>query len=65
MRRKRKLIVNRLELVACGIQLKRVIQKNILNRLSKMILADEVTPDVTITVDYIDDDFVFYQKKTQ
>ena len=30
-----------------------------------MILADEVTPDVTITVDYIDDDFVFYQKKTQ
>ena len=45
--------------------LKRVIQKNILNRLSKMILADEVTPDVTITVDYIDDDFVFYQKKTQ
>ena len=52
-------------MVACGIQLKRVIQKNILNRLSKMILADEVTPDVTITVDYIDDDFVFYQKKSQ
>ncbi|MBO4773459.1 MAG: ATP-dependent chaperone ClpB [Bacteroidales bacterium] len=45
--------------------LKRVIQKNILNRLSKMILADEVTPDATVTVDYIDDDFVFYQKKTQ
>ncbi|MBO7625689.1 MAG: AAA family ATPase, partial [Bacteroidales bacterium] len=43
--------------------LKRVIQKNILNRLSKMILADEITPNATVTVDYIDDDFVFYQKK--
>ena len=42
--------------------LKRVIQKHILNNLSKMILADKLTPETTITVDYIDEDFVFYQK---
>ena len=45
--------------------LKRIIQKHILNNLSKMILSDKIAPDTTITVDYIDDDFVFYQKKTQ
>ena len=44
--------------------LKRIIQKHILNNLSKMILSDKIAPDTTITVDYIDDDFVFYQKKT-
>ena len=45
--------------------LKRVIQKHILNQLSKMILADKVVHDTVITVDYIDDDFVFYQKKEE
>ena len=43
--------------------LKRVIQRHLLNNLSKMILAEKLTPDTTITVDYIDEDFVFYQKK--
>ena len=45
--------------------LKRVIQKHILNQLSKMILADKVVRDTVITVDYIDEDFVFYQKKEE
>ncbi|MGI6291246.1 MAG: ATP-dependent chaperone ClpB [Bacteroidales bacterium] len=43
--------------------LKRVIQKNILNNLSKMILSDKLTKDGEITIDIIDDNFVFYNKK--
>ncbi len=43
--------------------LKRVIQKQILNNLSKMILADKLMPEEVITIDYIDDAFVFYNKK--
>ena len=43
--------------------LKRVVQKNILNNLSKMILSDAVSKDVPITIDVIDDEFVFYNEK--
>jgi ATP-dependent Clp protease ATP-binding subunit ClpB len=43
--------------------LKRVVQKNILNNLSKMILSDSVRKDVPITIDVIDDQFVFYNEK--
>lgn len=43
--------------------LKRIIQKHILNNLSKMILADKITKDSEITIDIIDDEFVFYNKK--
>jgi ATP-dependent Clp protease ATP-binding subunit ClpB len=43
--------------------LTRVIQKNILNNLSKMILSDKLTKDGEITIDIIDDNFVFYNKK--
>ena len=43
--------------------LKRVIQKNILNNLSKMILSDKLTKYGEITIDIIDDNFVFYNKK--
>ncbi len=43
--------------------LKRIIQKNILNNLSKMILSDKLTKDSKITIDIIDDNFVFYNKK--
>ena len=38
---------------------KRVIQKELLNQLSKQILADTVTKDARITVDFIADTFVF------
>ncbi len=43
--------------------LKRVVQKNILNNLSKMILSDSVRKDVPITIDVIDEQFVFYNEK--
>jgi ATP-dependent Clp protease ATP-binding subunit ClpB len=43
--------------------LKRVIQKHILNNLSKMILADEVKKDIPMVIDVIDDRFVFYNEK--
>ncbi|MDR0605343.1 MAG: ATP-dependent chaperone ClpB [Bacteroidales bacterium] len=43
--------------------LKRVIQKNILNNLSKIILSNAVQKEVPITIDMIDDQFVFYNEK--
>ena len=43
--------------------LKRVIQKEILNELSKIILAGKIGPEGTIVVDSVEDGkFVFYQK---
>ncbi len=43
--------------------LKRVIQKKVMNELSKMILSDNIGPGDTIMVDSIEDDkFVFYKK---
>ncbi|MCD4747039.1 MAG: ATP-dependent chaperone ClpB [Bacteroidales bacterium] len=39
--------------------IKRVIQRNILNKLSKMILSDKVQKDAEIKIDVKDDDFVF------
>ncbi|MDR1793410.1 MAG: ATP-dependent chaperone ClpB [Bacteroidales bacterium] len=42
--------------------LKRVIQKNILNNLSKMILADKIKKNIPVTIDFIEDQFVFYNK---
>ncbi|NLJ83033.1 MAG: AAA domain-containing protein, partial [Bacteroidales bacterium] len=42
--------------------LKRVIQKHILNNLSKMILSDKLVKDSQITIDIIDEEFVFYNK---
>ncbi|MDR1182741.1 MAG: ATP-dependent chaperone ClpB [Bacteroidales bacterium] len=43
--------------------LKRVVQKNILNNLSKMILSNAVRKDVPVMVDVIDEQFVFYNEK--
>jgi ATP-dependent Clp protease ATP-binding subunit ClpB len=43
--------------------LKRVMQKNLLNNLSKMILSDKVQKNTPITVDVIDEQFVFYNEK--
>jgi ATP-dependent Clp protease ATP-binding subunit ClpB len=43
--------------------LKRVVQKNILNNLSKMILSDSISKDTPITIDVIDEQFVFYNEK--
>jgi ATP-dependent Clp protease ATP-binding subunit ClpB len=44
--------------------LKRVIQKLILNELSKLLLSDEIAPGDTIMVDSLDEGkFVFYKKK--
>jgi ATP-dependent Clp protease ATP-binding subunit ClpB len=43
--------------------LKRVIQKNILNNLSKIILSNTVRKDVPVTIDVIDEQFVFYNEK--
>jgi ATP-dependent Clp protease ATP-binding subunit ClpB len=43
--------------------LKRVIQKNILNNLSKIILSNTVRKEVPITIDVIDEQFVFYNEK--
>jgi ATP-dependent Clp protease ATP-binding subunit ClpB len=45
--------------------LKRVIQKNILNNLSKMILADKIQKNTPVIVDVIDEQFVFYNEKAQ
>ncbi|MBR4136591.1 MAG: ATP-dependent chaperone ClpB [Bacteroidales bacterium] len=43
--------------------LKRVIQKYIMNELSKIILAEDIKPDSVIMVDSVEDGkFVFYQK---
>ena len=42
--------------------LNRVIQKKVLNELSKMILAGKVSPEKEILIDYQDDDFVFINK---
>ena len=43
--------------------LKRVIQKYILNELSRIILAEDIKPDSVIMVDSVEDGkFVFYQK---
>jgi ATP-dependent Clp protease ATP-binding subunit ClpB len=43
--------------------LKRVIQKHILNNLSKMILSNSVKKDTPVIIDVIDDQFVFYNEK--
>jgi ATP-dependent Clp protease ATP-binding subunit ClpB len=43
--------------------LKRVVQKNILNNLSKMILSDSISKEIPITIDVIDEQFVFYNEK--
>ena len=40
--------------------LKRVIQKNIMDNLSKMILDSKFDPQKTIIIDVIDDQFVMY-----
>jgi ATP-dependent Clp protease ATP-binding subunit ClpB len=42
--------------------LKRVLQRKVLNELSKMILSGQVTKDSEITVDVFDNQFVFYNK---
>ncbi len=42
--------------------LKRLIQKQVLNELSKMLLSGQVSPDSTITMDVFDGKFVFYNK---
>jgi len=41
-----------------------VIQKNILNNLSKMILADKIQKNTPVIVDVIDEQFVFYNEKS-
>lgn len=43
--------------------LKRVIQKKVLNELSKMILAGNITKNKVIVIDVIDDSFVFLNKE--
>jgi ATP-dependent Clp protease ATP-binding subunit ClpB len=42
--------------------LKRVIQRRVLNELSKMILSGEVHRDSEIVLDFIDDQLVFFNK---
>jgi ATP-dependent Clp protease ATP-binding subunit ClpB len=42
--------------------LKRVIQRKVLNELSKMILSGEVQKDSEIILDYMDNKFVFFNK---
>ncbi|MCX6272465.1 MAG: ATP-dependent chaperone ClpB [Bacteroidetes bacterium] len=42
--------------------LKRVLQRKVLNELSKMILAGKISKDSEITVDMFDQNFVFYNK---
>ncbi len=42
--------------------LKRVVQKQILNALSKEILSGKIQNNSTIKIDYFDGNFVFYQK---
>ena len=39
---------------------KRVIQRQILNELSKQILEEKIRTNDNITIDVIDDQFVFY-----
>lgn len=43
--------------------LKRVIQRRLLNELSKMILSGEVSKDSEITVDFFENRLVFYNKQ--
>ncbi len=45
--------------------LKRVLQRKVLNELSKMILAGKVTKDSDITVDVFNEQFVFYNKTSE
>lgn len=40
--------------------MKRVIQRQILNELSKQILEEKIRTNDNITIDVIDDQFVFY-----
>ena len=42
---------------------KRVIQKEILNELSRQILEEKIKTNDTIIIDVIDDQFVFYNPK--
>jgi ATP-dependent Clp protease ATP-binding subunit ClpB len=42
--------------------LKRVIQKNVINELSKMIIAEKIKKDSPIVLDVIDNNYVFYNK---
>lgn len=42
--------------------LKRVLQRKVLNELSKMILSGKVVKDSEITIDVFDNQFVFYNK---
>lgn len=42
--------------------LKRVVQKQILNTLSKKILSGKIQNNSTVKIDYFDGHFVFYQK---
>ena len=42
---------------------KRVIQRQILNELSKQILQEKINPGEDIVIDVIDDQFVFYNAK--
>ena len=42
---------------------KRVIQRRILNELSKEILADKIRPSDNIVVDVFDGNFVFYNSE--
>ncbi|HNT70641.1 MAG TPA: AAA family ATPase, partial [Bacteroidales bacterium] len=42
--------------------IKRVIQKYVINELSKMIIAEKIKNDSPIVLDVIDNDYVFYNK---
>lgn len=42
--------------------IKRVIQKYVINELSKMIIAEKIKNDTPIVLDVIDNDYVFYNK---
>ncbi|HOU82556.1 MAG TPA: ATP-dependent chaperone ClpB [Bacteroidales bacterium] len=42
--------------------IKRVIQKYVINELSKMIIAEKIKNDSPIVLDVIDNDYVFYKK---
>jgi len=42
--------------------LKRLVQRKVLNELSKMILSGNVNKDKKIIFDVIDEKFVFYDK---
>jgi len=45
--------------------LKRVIQKEIVNELSKRILANDINRDEPIKLDYINNAFVFFNAKSE